>query len=42
MQQSPYEARKPGVTEQIVEMAHNGAGGRDTRPHLEKPSFLRP
>ncbi|CSI64800.1 Iso-IS1 ORF2 [Shigella sonnei] len=25
-----YEARKPGVKEQIVEMAHNGAGGRDT------------
>ncbi|WP_435431355.1 IS1-like element transposase, partial [Shigella sonnei] len=22
-----YEARKPGVKEQIVEMAHNGAGG---------------
>ena len=25
-----YEARKPGVKEQIVELAHNGAGVRDT------------
>ncbi|WP_368799536.1 IS1-like element transposase, partial [Escherichia coli] len=24
------EVRKPGVKEQSVEMAHNGAGGRDT------------
>ena len=28
-----YEARKPGVKEQIVEMAHNGAGLRDTPEH---------
>lgn len=25
-----YEARKPGVKEQIVDMAHNGSGVRDT------------
>lgn len=25
-----YEARKPGVKEQIVLLAHNGAGVRDT------------
>lgn len=30
-----YEARKPGVKEQIVEMAHNGAGGRDTARTLK-------
>ncbi len=28
-----YEARKPGVKVQIVEMAHNGAGLRDTPEH---------
>ncbi|WP_374222595.1 IS1-like element transposase [Escherichia coli] len=27
------EVRKPGVKEQIVEMAHNGAGVRDTHEH---------
>ncbi|HBN1934233.1 TPA: IS1 family transposase [Escherichia coli] len=30
-----YEARKPGVKEQIVEMAHNGAGVRDTARTLK-------
>lgn len=25
-----YEARKPGVKEQIIDMAHNGSGVRDT------------
>lgn len=25
-----YEAHKPGIKEQITEMAFNGAGGRDT------------
>ena len=30
-----YEARKPDVKEQIVEMAHNGAGVRDTARTLK-------
>ncbi len=30
-----YEARKPGVKEQIIEMAHNGVGGRDTARTLK-------
>lgn len=30
-----YEARKPGVKEQIVDMAHNGAGVRDTARTLK-------
>ncbi|MGC8400356.1 IS1 family transposase [Enterobacter mori] len=30
-----YAARKPGVKEQIVEMAHNGAGVRDTARTLK-------
>lgn len=30
-----YEARKPGVKEQIVDMAHNGSGVRDTARTLK-------
>ncbi len=30
-----YEARKPGVKELIVDMAHNGAGVRDTARPLK-------
>lgn len=30
-----YEARKPGVKEKIVDMAHNGAGVRDTARTLK-------
>ncbi|MGX8942460.1 IS1-like element transposase [Symbiopectobacterium sp. Eva_TO] len=30
-----YEARKPGVKEQIVDMAFNGAGVRDTARTLK-------
>ena len=30
-----YEARKPGVKEQITEMAFNGAGVRDTARTLK-------
>jgi len=30
-----YEARKPGVKEQITEMAFNGAGVRDTARMLK-------
>lgn len=30
-----YEARKPGVKEQIVEMSFNGAGVRDTARTLK-------
>lgn len=30
-----YEARKPGVKEQIIDMAHNGSGVRDTARTLK-------
>ncbi|KMK05867.1 transposase [Pluralibacter gergoviae] len=30
-----YEARKPGIKEQITEMAFNGAGVRDTARTLK-------
>jgi transposase-like protein len=30
-----YEARKPGVKELIVDMAHNGSGVRDTARTLK-------
>ncbi|KEJ40570.1 insA C-terminal domain protein [Escherichia coli 6-175-07_S3_C1] len=30
-----YEARKPGVKDQITEMAFNGVGIRDTAPMLK-------
>jgi len=30
-----YEARKSGVKEQIVDMAHNGSGARDTARTLK-------
>ncbi len=30
-----YETRKPGIKEQIVEMVHNGAGGRDSSRTLK-------
>lgn len=30
-----YEGRKPGVKEQIIDMAHNGAGVRDTARTLK-------
>ncbi|CAQ82968.1 is1-family insertion element protein [Photorhabdus asymbiotica] len=39
-----YDARKPGVKEQLVEMAHNGAEVRDTARTLKlgiTPSYGR-